>query len=431
MKRQFASSLTALALLVAGAAQAAPVAIVNAKVHTLDGVGVLDKATIVFDQGKILAVGADVAVPADAKRIDAAGKEVTPGLANAYTGMGVEELSSIEQTVDSENKNTRLSAALSVAEAVNPDSTVIAVNRILGLTRAVVVPHSEHNIFLGTAASIHLGQGVEPVVNPASALFVDLTEPGVTAAGGSRSGALTLLRLGFADARHYAEHHDDFIPEHRDYSLSELDMQALLPVLDGRMPLVVQVNRAADIRQVLKLKAGMANLRLVIAGGAEAWRVAEELAKAQVPVLLDPMQNIPGSFDQLAIHLDGPARLAKAGVKLLFTADDTHKAFLVRQGAGIAAAHGLDREEALKAMTVHIGEVFGMPGYGALKAGNDADLVIWDGDPLEVTTEAEQVFVRGEAMPMVSRATRLRDRYKNLPLAGQGEAPAMPPAYTH
>lgn len=433
--------MSLLALMVAsGLAQAAPVAITHAKVHTLAPGGTLEQATIVIDGGKIVAVGADLAVPAGARVIDASGKQVTPGLANAYTGIGVEELSSIEQTVDSENKNVRFSVAFQLADAVNPNSTLIPVNRILGLTRAIVMPHSEHNVFEGQASAIHLGQGPDLVLNPGAAVLVDLSEGGAATAGGSRAGALLAVREAFEDALHWAEHSDDFIPTARDYSLPEADLEALQPVLAGTTPLVVEVHRASDIRAVLRLKADYAGLKLVIAGGAEAWMVADELAKAKVPVLLDPMQNLPHSFDELGARLDGPARLAKAGVKLLFRGEDSHKAFLVRQGAGTAVAHGLAHETALKAMTVNIAEVFGMPGYGTIQAGSEADLVIWDGDPLEVTTEAEQVFIRGEAMPMVSRATRLRDRYLNLPSAAQpaalpqwsqsgDTAKALPPAY--
>lgn len=436
---RFVGKISALAFLVAGAAQAEPVAIVNARVHTAGAAGTLEPATVVFDQGKILAVGKDVAVPAGARRIDAAGKEVTPGLANAHTGLGAIELESIDQTNDLQNGTPHYGAgeggqgvasgysvAFNIAEAINPASTAIPVNRILGLTRAVVVPHSDNSLFQGQASAIHLGLGTELVVNAKAAVFADLTESGVEAAGGSRALALEKLRQAFAEARHFAEHKDDFLPAPKDYLLSEADREALLPVLEGQLPLVVAVNRASDIRNVLKLKAVEPKLRLVVADGAEAWMVAEELAKAGVPVLLDPMANLPGSFDRLGAHLEGPARLAQAGVKLLFRGEDTHKAFLVRQGAGNAVANGLAYDEALKAMTVNIAEVFGMPGYGAIEAGKDADLVIWDGDPLEVTTEAEQVFIRGEAMPMVSRATRLRDRYRD-----PSGAAVLPPAYRH
>ena len=408
-------SVLAGMLLAMSAAHANPIAITNAKIFSVGDAGTVEKGVVVIDNGKIIAVGADVAVPSGARVIDASGKQITPGLASAYTGIGVEELPSIEQTVDSENKNERFSAALTLGAAVNPNSTLIPVNRILGLTRAIVVPHSSRNVFEGQAASIFLGMGDDLVLNEHAAMFVDLTEGAVESAGGSRAGALLTIREAFEDAKYWAEHHEDLLPKPHDYSLPVLDLKALQLVLAGTQPLVVEVNRASDIRAVLKLKSDYPALKLIIAGGAEAWMVADALAKAGVSVLMDPMQNLPGTFDALAIRIDGPALLAKAGVKLLFRGEDSHKAFLVRQGAGTAVANGLDYDAALKAMTVNIAEAFGIANYGAIKAGNDADLVIWDGDPLEVTTNADQVFIRGEAIPMVSRATRLRDRYRELP----------------
>jgi imidazolonepropionase-like amidohydrolase len=191
------------------------------------------------------------------------------------------------------------------------------------------------------------------------------------------------------------------------------------------MPVVVSVNRASDIAATLKL-AQHFGLRLVIEGGAEAWMVADQLAKAQVPVLLNPLQDLPDSFDTLGSTLENAARLNKAGVMIAFETNDSHNARNIKQAAGNAVAYGLPYTAALAAMTINPAKIYGIESQvGRLVPGTDADVVIWSGDPLEVTSFADAVFIRGQQIPMVSRATQLRDRYMQYYKA-KG---AVPPQY--
>jgi len=196
--------------------------------------------------------------------------------------------------------------------------------------------------------------------------------------------------------------------------LTPAGRQTLLEYLSNAAgPVIFDVDRAADIRQVIAL-AQREKLRAVIKGGQEAWRVAPELAAAHIPVVLNPLDDLPASFDVVGATLENAARLNRAGVKIAFSLDDpqAHNIRKVRQTAGIAVAHGLPAEAALAAMTVNPAEILGVAGRnGSIARGRPADLVLWSGDPLEVTTLAERVFIQGQAQPMQSRQTALRDRY--------------------
>lgn len=410
-----------LLLLTAPLAQAAeekapPIAIVDATVHTLGPAGTLQHATVLIDGGKIRAVGTDVALPANARRIAAAGKVVTPGLFDSLTRLGVVEVNAVRGSRDSASDDDRITAAFSVIDALNPRSSLIPVNRIDGLTRAVVAPaNGEHSLIAGQGAVIHLGLGTDLVVRTPVAMFATLGEAGAGLGGGSRGTALLRLREAFEDARDYAAHRTDFeTGDRRAYALSRLDLEALGPVVRGELPLVVTVHRASDIEAVLRFAREL-KLKLILAGVTEGWKVAPQIAAAQVPVLAEPLSNIPDSFERLGATLENTARLKAAGVTVALMTGDAHNARNLRQGAGNAVAYGLPWEEGLRAITQVPARIWGLADrLGTLEAGKEADLVIWDGDPLELTTSAEQVFIRGEAIPMTSRQLELRDRYRNL-----------------
>jgi imidazolonepropionase-like amidohydrolase len=388
------------------------VAITGATVHTMGPAGTLHSATVLIAGGRIQAVGAGIAVPAGARRIDAAGKVVTPGLLDSLTQLGLVEVSAVEDTEDATNADPQVSAGFEVADGINSRSMLLPVNRVEGITRAVSAPAAGKSLFLGQGAVIHLGGGPQTVVRRSVAQFVALGESGARLAGGTRGAAAMRLREALRDALDYDAHRTAYDrAERRPYSLPRLDLEALLPVARGEQPLVALVNRASDIEQVLELARRM-KLRLILAGAAEGWEVAGEIAAARVPVLLDPLANLPESFEEMGATLENAARLARAGVTLAFFTGDSHNSRNLRQAAGNAVAYGLPWDAALAAMTVNPARIWGLDDYGTLEPGKDADVVIWDGDPLEVTSAAERVFIRGREMPRDSRQIRLRDRYR-------------------
>ncbi len=406
--------LTSL-LLGSAAVAAPPVAILGATIHTMGPAGEIRNGTILIENGTIRAIGANVAVPAGATRIEAAGKIVTPGLFDSLTRLGLVEVSQVDGTVDASIENDLITAALNVADGLNPDSSLIPVNRIEGLTHALVAPDAGKSLIAGQAAIIQLGAG-EIVLRAPAAMFAVLGEAGAEKAGGSRAGAILLLREALADARDWADHRADWEKgARRSYALSRLDLEALGPVVRGELPLVVLAHRASDLSAALRL-AKDEKLKLILAGANEGWRVAAEIAAAGVPVVLNPLDDLPGSFESLGATLENAARLKAAGVRIAFASFDPHNARNIRQAAGNAVAYGLPWHDALAAMTIEPARIWGVADrLGSLEPGKEANLVIWDGDPLEVTSYPERILLRGAEIPLHSRQLELRDRYRTLP----------------
>ena len=398
-------------------APAEEILIKNASIHTLTGAGTLENADILIRNGSISALGTDIDSSSVGKVIDASDKHVTPGLINAYTYLGIREISVVKGTDDVSTEDEQFSSAFNIFSAVNPSSTLLPHNLIHGLTYAIIAPESEHHVFAGQGAVLQLGKP-SLILNKSAAMFARLGSSSSGAGGGSRASSYLKMQQALSDTQEYkTNRHAVMTGNWRDFSLEAHDLEALIPVIDGDLPLVVNVHRASDISMLLELKKQF-GFKLVIAGASEAWRVADKLAKEDVAVIIDPMANLPIDFDQLAARLDAAALLDAAGVTVLFTGVDfhnTHSAFLVRQAAGNAVAYGMDKIAALKAMTLNPASVFGFADKaGSLEPGKQANLVIWDGDPLEIMTLAEQVIVNGKIIPMISRSTRLRGRYLDL-----------------
>jgi imidazolonepropionase-like amidohydrolase len=417
--------------LACGAVFAAPAfadtyAITGGTVVTLGSAGKIEHGTVIIKDGKITAVGANVAIPADAKRIDASGKMVTPGIIDPESVFGLDEVDQVTQTQDATLTSTHYTAAFDPTEGINPRSMLIPINRIEGVTRAVVAAAGS-GIIAGRGSVISLDGVQGYVLKDPVALFVTLGEAGQKIAGGARAGALESLREAFQDAKDYAANRAAYDKAaRRAYSLSRPDLEALQPMLKGEMPVVMQVDRASDIEAAMGLAAEF-KLKLVISGGAEAWVVASELARAKVPVILNPMRDLPEAFESLGARQDDAALLQKAGVLIAFEVGDSHKSWNVKQYAGNAVANGLSWNDALAAITLNPARIYGLDkSVGTLEVGKDADLVVWSGDPLELTTFADSVFIRGKAIPMQSRQTELRDRY--MPYI-KSNPPGMPPAY--
>ncbi|MGH8194765.1 MAG: amidohydrolase family protein [Woeseiaceae bacterium] len=427
-------SVAALTLFATVNARSEVTAITGATVHTVGPAGTVENATVVFEDGTIIAVGKDVDIPAGALLVDAAGKIVTPGLFTPMGQIGLVEVSAVLGTVDYVQRGDQFSAGFDVASAYNPRSTLVATNRIEGITHAVIAPESQEidefgnssRVFSGLASVVQLGDGSDFLIERGVAVVANLGERGSDLAGGSRAAAFMVLRTALDDARDYVQHVRDFDQgNRRAYSVSRADLETLRSVLDGTRSLLVNVNRANDISAVIDL-ANDYDIRLIIVGGAEAWMVADELADAGVAVILDALGNLPRNFDRLNARLDAASLLAAAGVRFAIGghgAAQNHNARNITQSAGIAVANGMEWEDALAAITLAPARIYGVDDrLGSLEPGKRADLVIWSSDPLELTSFPDQVYIGGTKIPMVSRQTLLRDRYMDT---GSGKPPAF------
>ena len=396
-------------------AQAETIAIVHARAHSIAVPTPIDNATIVMTDGKIMSVIAGGAVPAGARVVDAANRPVTPGLMSAATQLGLIEVASADGTMDQSVATGALGAAFDVQYALNANSVLVPQARADGLVRAMSFPGGAATApFAGQGALIRLIPGPSILDRPRAAMFVTIGGGSSAKAGGSRAAQWSLLRNALDEAKVYAAAPRPNAP--RDQLLNRLDIQALAPVLARTMPLAITTNRESDIRQAIRLASDY-RIRVVIVGGAEAWRVAPELAAAGIAVVIDPEANLPTSFDELGARLDNAALLRKAGVTIAFSVagGGLHLSYNVglalREGAGIAVANGLPYADALKAITLNPARIWGMDDFGTLTAGADADVVIWDGDPLEPSSAPAMLFVQGKAVSLTTRQTELRDRY--------------------
>ena len=390
------------------------IAITGGTVYPVSGPK-LANASILIRDGRIVAVGTNVPIPPDATHIDAAGKWITPGLIDGAGQLGLVEISAVPGTRDASVQGDTIAASFNVAEGINPASTVIPVTRIEGITTALAVPTG--NLVSGQAVLIDLdGATIEQMlVKSPVGVVADLSESAKDAAGGSRAAVAERLRGVFRDALEYERRKADFSrAQMRALSASARDLDALLPVLHGRVALIVYANRRSDIETALRL-AKEFKLKLILAGAAEGWEVAATIAAAGVPVLVEPLSNIPG-YDALGIRYGNAGIMAKAGVKVALLEPDTHKSRNLRQQAGNAVSYGMTWDQALRAVTLSPAEIFGVADrYGSLEPGKVANVVVWSGDPFEFTTGVEHVLIRGKEISLKSRQTELFERYKKLP----------------
>lgn len=402
-------------------AHAQTTAITGARIHTVGPGGQIENGTIVFENGKITAVGADIPVPADAVLIDASGKIITPGLFTPIGQLGLTEVSAVTGTNDAVQRGDQFAAAFDVADAYNPRSTLIPVNRIDGVTRAAITPFAatvdeegnSSRVLSGLGSVVQLGDTPEYFTKRGAVVVANLGETGSGVAGGSRAAAVMILRAALNDAKDYRQNRSAYERgDWREYSVSAADLDVLQSVLDRSVPILFNVNRASDISVILRLAAEF-NLRAIVAGGAEAWMIAAELAAADVAVILNGLNNLPSDFDHINARLDSASILVNAGVTVAFGAGArTHNARNLTQSAGIAVANGLEWDDALAMITLAAARMYGVDAIvGSIEVGKEADLVIWTDDPLELTNYPEQVYIRGTAISMQSRQTLLRDRY--------------------
>ncbi len=409
MKTLRIAAVAAASCLMLGTAGAQDVLIKGARVHTVATAGTLENADVLVQDGRIAAVGTGLEAPAGATVIDAKGRELTPGLFGGLTQLGLEELSLEASTVDSELELTAPAwqhnwrPEFDITPAFNPRSALIPVVRVEGVTWAMSTPSRNHSLIAGQGAAFTLDGRFDAALEGSRTLFVNWGSDAIEGSGGSRAAQYMLFDQAIREVREpdTAGEGALLLPEGR---------AALKTYLAGGR-VVFEVERAADIRQVVRY-AKRHGMKAVISGGDEAWLVAQELAAADVPVILNPLNNLPNDFDRLGARLDNAKLLNDAGVRIAFDYEESHQAGKNRQLAGVAAAHGLPRDAALAAITAVPAEIFGLGAErGRIEKGKVADLVLWSGDPLEVTTLADQVWIAGTPVAMRSRQTELRDRY--------------------
>ena len=415
-------SAVALAVAVTGAPTGAQtVAITGGKVYPVSGPAI-ENGTVVITNGRITAVGTNVSIPAGAQRIDATGKIVTPGFVNSSTQLGVQEVSAVTDTRDAAARGKdNVAAAFTVWEGLNPNSVMLAPARKEGITSFVVIPTG--GLIAGQAALLDVvpGTTTDMMIRAPVAMVAeigDAQQAGLT----SRGELIVKLREIFDDAKYFRTHRDAFDrAATRDFSASRLDLEALQPVLDGKLPLLLTVDRESDIDAAMRLARDF-DIKLMIGGGAEAWMMADKLAAARIPVLTGAMNNIPAGFASLGQRQENAALLRKAGVSVALIGNaggGDEEAFNVRnlkQEAGNAVAYGMTWDDALRAVTLAPAEFFGVADrVGSLQAGREGNVVVWSGDPFEFTTRVEHVFVRGREYHDQTRQDLLIERYRNLP----------------
>ena len=393
------------------------VAVTNAKIYPVSGPPIA-KGTVLIRDGVIAGVGDNVAVPSGAEIIDAAGKVVTPGLINSLTAIGIVEIGAVRDTNDAAAKgNNNIAASFRVWDGLNPSSMLFAPTRNEGLTTVIVIPRG--GLVSGQAAAIDLGIGHASDVLRRGPVAMVAQVSSSTAAGTTARGELIgKLRALFDDVKYFASHRGDYDrAQTRTLSATIADLESLIPVVDGRIPLIIDADSVAEIDSALALARDY-KLKIMISGGAEAWLTADRLAAANVPVLTGAMNNIPGSFAKLNQRQENAALLRKAGVKIALVgnddSDESHfNARNLKYEAGNAVAYGMSYDDALRAVTLTPAELFGLNDHiGSLQAGRDANLVVWSGDPFEFSTQVEHVFIKGREIKEKSRQDMLTDRYK-------------------
>lgn len=408
----FKSSLVALALASSQASFAESFAITNATIHTVTEQGVLNNATVVVEDGKVIAINPDN-VSADTV-IDAEGKILTPGFIGSMNQMGLVEVGAVSRSRDAGDKKADITFDASLA--FNPRSTVIPYSRKGGITTNVVVPHGGDDMFKGQTFVADLSGEFDSVRVSNSSVIIDLGAK----SKGSRALELQKLHVKLEDAtKKLAKAKKKTKKEKKDAKEPSREAKVINALLAGEKALVAYADRATDLLVLLKLKEAY-NLDLVFAGAADAVLIADKIAAAKVPVVMAALDNLPGSFDSLHASLENAAKLTAAGVKVALTVDgDTHNLYQLRFHAGNAIANGLSRDDALAAVTANVADAFNIES-GRVAVGQTADLVLWTADPFELSSSVAKIWIEGKEYSTQSRQDKLRERYtteSNMPRA--------------
>ena len=350
--------------------------------------------------------------------IDASGMIVTPGIIGTDTNIGIVEIGALSVTRD--DSSDIYSIGFSIHDAFNPKSTLIPWNRSNGVTSALSLPQNTSSPIGGLGSYFLLDGELDITSNK------DIVMIGNVGGSSNKSRAETFSvmddLLSFAssiNARDLSSDSDiaDLIEGSRIADFMELhprDVKALFKLVNDNLPLIISTHRASDILKLIELKEKY-SLNLIIKGAQDASLVASQIAESNIPLIINPINNIPDSFDELASNIQMASRLEKKGIDIMFNTPRSHNFHLVRQGAGVAVANGMSYEAAIKAITSTPANVFNIDQRGEIKTGYFADIVIWDADPLEPSSMPEYVFINGKAIDLTTRSSRLRDRYTTQP----------------
>ena len=363
---------------------------------------------ILISENIIVGVGNNLIIDANTRVIEVNGLPVTPGLISPMSNLGIVEINALDVTRDDEPD--LLSAGFSIFNAFNPHSTGIPWNRSNGVTSAISTPSASSFPIFGLGSHFVLDGSLEIKGAKDIAMFGRLGS-----SHGSRAETLSLfeslLEIGkLAKSLPVEEILEMAISEKLE--LQAQDIIALGKVVNNDMPFVIETNRAVDILQALAMKRKY-SLNMVLASVEEAPMVLTQLQESNTPVIIDPMDNIPNSFDELGSSLSLGRILDQAGIPVMFSTQRSHNYHLMRQGSGNAVAHGMSYETAIKGMTQTVAQTFNLDDRGSIEPGKLADIIIWDGDPLEPASFPKIVMIEGQLQDLSSRSSKLTERYTN------------------
>ena len=383
----------------------------NAKLVTNTSDGILEDADILIRSGKIAQIGTNLVAPADATVVQADGKWVTPGLIAPFSTLGLVDVGAEDLTNDISSEDSHTSISELASDSFNPKSASIANTRRRGVTHAVISPRAAGmSIFGGTGIIAKLTGEYDSIEKDKAFIYVQLGAQGTSRSGGSRASTFRQLRAALDDAGAYPSRFKS--PDDGD-ALSRQDAAALSRAARGQMPLIIAADRASELLNIIALKKDYSKLDIIILGAAEGWKVAEQLADAKIKVMVDPHENLPSSFDQVEARLDNVVLLDAAGVDYAITnvgVLGVSKPVTLSQHAGNAVGNGLSWDKAFAAITATPGDWFDIPNT-KISSGRSATLVMWDGDPLDVTSAPTMMIIDGQSQSLKSRQTALRDRY--------------------
>ncbi|OHU88017.1 MULTISPECIES: amidohydrolase family protein [Pseudoalteromonas] len=396
---KFNLSMITGALLASSAAFAQVTAITGATVHTATEQGTLNNATVLIEDGKIKAINPENVTASEIVRAN--GLVLTPGFIGSMNQLGLVEVGAVANSRDASDEKAGLD--FDPSYAFNPRSSLIPYARKGGITQSVVSPINYDGSFQGLAFTANLSGEFDSVADKHTAFVIYL--------GAKSKGSRALAFQQFIEKLEGQKAKLAKKDDKKEGDKPSGEERVLSQLLNGEMPVVIHASRAADIAQIIKLKSEY-GLDIIINGAADAVLLADELAKAEIPVIVSAVANLPSDFDAMHATLENAGKLEKAGVKVLLAiaGDSSHNLYQLRFDAGIAVSNGMSYDSAIKAVTSNVADAFDIKG-GKIAVGQPADLVLWSADPFELSTKVEKMWINGEEVKTDSRHDKLRERY--------------------